>query len=414
MKLLLTILIVALSTQTTTFSQSWQRVEDSKRFQGRCDDMSFVDNYGWLVTSVTDTLYKSTDYGVTWENIGKFSGRLRSIEFLNKDIGLMGNLEAGLYRTTDGGMNWDTIPIEHPNFTGVCGIHFTEDSTFYATGTYYKSALIMKSEDLGLTWEITDLGEFSDGLVEVVFYDNNIGLLTGTNENGAVIFRTTDAGDSWDIVYESKVEDEWGWKIDFTDDGKFTFVSVESFNTDSTVIVKSSDKGITWTEIKHPYTSIQGISFWDEMNGIIGGWRLPIIETTDGGQSWVEIENTEDANINRIIRFDDYILASGNKLHKRTEKPTTILDNNIPIFKNLDIEVSSVDGAVELNIKASYNDQIVYSIYDINGSVIVSKQLEYLVVGDNMIKLPPTFKKGVYFINLLNVEGVYRGKFLVN
>lgn len=394
-------------------SQNWIPMPNSVYFGTRCDDMSFIDSYGWAVNSHRDSVYKTSDYGESWESVGILSGYLRSIEFLNKDIGIAGAFRNGIYRTSDGGITWDTIPILDTNFYGVCGIHINEDSTIFAVGTYFRAALIMRSKDLGLTWEVTNLNDKIEGLVDVKFYDNQVGLITGTGKNGGVVYRTTDGGDTWNLVYDTGVPDELGWKIDFTTDEKFTFISVQNLTADSTSILKSSDRGLTWTEIRHPYTQIQGICFWDEMNGAIGGWGLPIYETTDGGKSWEEEIYTGTANVNRFLKFENYSLAAGNLIFKKANNPTSV-KNNIPVRpRNLEISISSDIGEVDVNINADFPDQIIYSVYDVSGKVLISKQLEYLSKGFNSFKLSSKFKSGVYFISMLNVEGIYKEKFLV-
>lgn len=393
-------------------SQNWVPIENSLYFKTRCEDMFFIDNVGWVVNSNRDVVYKSTDYGVTWETSGVLDGYFRSVEFLSKDIGFVGAFRNGIYRTSDGGTSWDTIPVKDSTFRGICGIHINKDSTIFAVGTYFSSALIMRSKDLGLTWEVTNLYGEIRGLVDVKFYDNNVGLISGTGINGAVIYRTSDGGDTWNLVYDTGVSDELGWKIDFTKDEKFTFVSVQNLTAKTAPILKSSDRGLTWTEIRHPYTSIQGICFWDEMHGAIGGWGLPIYETFDGGITWKKI-HLGDANINRFLKFDDFTLAAGVVIFKKEDNQSSVNNTNITNDKNLDISVYSVNGDVEVSINTNFPDQILFSVYDISGKVFISKELQYLSEGNNKFKLNTKFKSGVYFISMLNVEGIYKEKFLV-
>ncbi len=408
------IILIALLSCTFNYlhSQDWLPMENSLHFNTRCDDMSFIGSHGWAVNSHRDTVYKTTDYGETWESVGVLLGYLRSVEFLSKDIGFAGAFRNGIYRTSDGGNTWDTIPVLDTNFHGICGIHITKDSTIFAVGTYFRSALILRSIDLGLTWEVTNLNDEIEGLVDVRFYNNNEGIAVGTGFDGGVVYRTSDGGDSWNLVYNTGVSDEWGWKIDLTVDEKFTFVSVQNLTADSTSILKSSDKGLTWTEIRHPYTDIQGICFWDEMNGAIGGWRLPIYETTDGGVTWKEIP-LGNANVNRFLKFDDFTLAGGVVMFKRTKNPTSVDIEDYTTNKNLDINISVDNSDVEVRINAKKPDQILYSVYDISGRVLISKKLEYLNEGNNSFNLDTQLKRGVYFLSLLNVEGIYKEKFLV-
>ena len=397
---------------TFSFAQEWEPMPNSVYFGTRCDDMSFSENIGWAVNSHKDTVFKTTDFGDTWTKSGYLNGYLRSIEFLSKDIGFAGAFRNGIYRTSDGGSTWDTIPIKDTLFKGICGIHALQDSTIIAVGTYFYSALIMRSNDLGLTWEVTNLGDEIEGLVDVKFYDNKIGLITGTGDKGGVVYRTTNGGDNWELVYDTGIPDELGWKIDFTTDEKFTFISVQNLTADSTSILKSSDKGLTWTEIRHPHTQIQGICFWDEMNGAIGGWSMPIYETTDGGITWDKTP-TGEANVNRFLKFDDYTLACGSVIYKKANSTSSVFPQNNITKRNLDISISSDNGEVEVNINADLEDQIIYSVYDLNGNVLISKKLEYLSKGNSKFKLNAEFNRGVYFISMLNVEGIYKQKFLV-
>lgn len=406
------IFIFIILISTTTLAQEWELIPNLTPGQGRHDDIHFVDDLVCVVGNNSKNVYLSKDKGGTWsETLLEFSS-MRSVKFFNEDIGIIGSLRRPIYRTDDGGDSWKEIAITDTNYSGVCGLTIYNDSTIFGVGTYFYWAQLLKSTDYGLTWETKDLRHLASGLVDIKFYNENIGIATGTSETGAVVIRTTDGGDSWSLVHKTQGEQEYGWKIDFTNDSSFTFISVQAMVDPTTVILKSSDMGATWTEIEHKYTQIQGICFWDEMNGVIGGWGMSIYNTSDGGGTWDEVPAT-GTNVNRFVRYEEDTYALGEYLMVKKDTQSTIEAPATHSNKNLDISVVSNQNKTVINLTANNQDQIHYYIYDLNGNVLKSRELVYLDKGLNSINLGNELTRGVYFISLLNNEGIYKQKFMV-
>lgn len=362
----------------------------------------------------TDQILISKDAGQTWNKKEIPSRGGRSLKVMKDSVILVSNLTySKIYRSIDFANSWSEISISDTLFKGACGMTTYNDSTIFGVGTFFYDATLIKSTDYGLTWEVKDLNHLASGLVDIKFYNENIGIATGTSETGAVVLRTTNAGGTWNLVHKTHGEEEYGWKIDFTNDSSYTFISVQAMVDTTTVILKSSDMGATWTEIKHPYTQIQGICFWDEMNGAIGGWGMPIYHTKDGGQTWVEQAGTGGQQINKFVKYENKTFATGENLFVNKDTKSSIeapvLHNN----KNLDINVVSNQNNTTINITANNQDQIHYYIYDLNGNVLKSRELVYLDKGQNSIDLGNELTRGVYFLSLLNNEGIYKQKFLV-
>lgn len=182
----------------------------------------------WTRNSVStgDGLFKSTDGGINWKNVGfEKSERISSVE-INPDnhdevyVGVLGALwgdstERGVYKTTDGGKTWEQIlyvdagtgcsdVVMDPNDPNVLYASMWEFRrtawSFNSGGT--KSALY-KSTDAGKSWNKIHKG-FPDGklgriAIAVAPSDSTIlySVLETENESDKGLYRSDDAGKNW-------------------------------------------------------------------------------------------------------------------------------------------------------------------------------------------------------------------------
>ncbi|HNP18333.1 MAG TPA: T9SS type A sorting domain-containing protein [Fulvivirga sp.] len=174
-------------------------------------------------------VFKSTDFGKNWKEIpigtgwGFWSGT--DVEVSKADPRIVwagGRMDSNgnLFVSTDGGESFNAVP----NFAniGLCtGIysHPTEDSTAFAVFSVSDSPKVLRTDDLGQTWE--DISGFSTGSTSVGFpnvatfalqampYDPNV-LWAGT-EIG--LFETVDGGANWQIINEFPSVTIWDFKI---------------------------------------------------------------------------------------------------------------------------------------------------------------------------------------------------------
>ena len=297
---------------------NWTLVLD-RPLATKYEGMSFPDSlHGWVVSAAGEIL-RTTDGGSTWALQASGFGHLRSTDFLNASVGFAGTLSGLLYRTTDAGVTWTNITSRLPKAPiGVCGIaHF--GNRVHVVGRFGGAADYFSSPDGGISWEHSDLGTLAQGLVDVTFLDDQVGLIGGMarsatlNEGPAIILKTTDGGRNWRSVFTHNVERGSAWKI-FAVNTRVIYAALEAVDGTHRV-VKSVDGGDNW-EVQIVATGqpagarLQGIGFLDVNVGWVGGFFTGMYATTNGGKSWSSVSVTS-GRFNRYRRAGSTLFTAG-------------------------------------------------------------------------------------------------------
>lgn len=157
--------------RTTNGGSSWTYTPAGNPY-----DMFFpTETTGYAVGEGT-SLYKTTDAGITWTDLGPLvSAGQVTVFFLDEQRGW-----TGLHRTTDGGQTW-TIMSGTPQST--VAVFFTDADTGYAVAS---SGQTVRSVDGGITWDNNYISEVPNAsFSDATFVD---GTLIGV-ANGGDIFR---------------------------------------------------------------------------------------------------------------------------------------------------------------------------------------------------------------------------------
>ena len=376
----------------------------------RFDDVFFLnENLGWAANGYYATLYKTTDGGQTWvTQLAEFTPALpintyfRNVEFLNENIGFLGTLSGVFLKTTDGGTTWNPVTIT-PNPPAICGLDAVGSSTIYGCGAYFSPAYIIKSTDSGETWQYINMSAYATALVEVLFTDENNGLASGSNENGGVVLQTTDGGQTWTTLYTTPNAGEYVWKLQrLANNPAVLFGSVETVVPHTGQLIKSTDNGLTWTSKPVPDPDIQAVGFLTENHGWMGGHSSPILETFDGGDTW--IENTVGSNLNRIVILSDQLAyASGKTIYKYSDQGLGNADFHESPRQNLRVTVNPnpIQDKLVLQIEFPAADHLRLELYDAHG-----RRIKLLVKDDILQSSTQKYEfdfpyaPGIYFVNL--------------
>jgi photosystem II stability/assembly factor-like uncharacterized protein len=286
--------------------------------------------------SVGDGVYKSTDGGKTWKNMGLRDGQQISailIDPRNSDrvfVAVLGhpygaNAERGVFRSTDGGQTWQKVLYKDEN-TGAVALAFDPGNTqtIYAVlwssrqGPWENGAWqgpgssLYKSTDGGTTWrQLTkDLPTFDQGLgrigIAVAPKDPNrlYALVDGRQLGG--VYRSDDAGESWQHVHTAPRI--WGRGSDFAE------IVVDPTNKDvvyvaNTSVYRSTDAGQTFTAIKGAPGGDDYHTIWINPTNpqiILLASDQGATVTVNGGQTWSSWYNQPTAQFYHVITDNQF------------------------------------------------------------------------------------------------------------
>ncbi len=264
-----------------------------------------------------DGVYKSTDGGATWANVGlsetRNIGRVR-VHPTNPDVlyvAVLGhahgpNRERGVFRSKDGGKTWEQVlfrseqtgaidlTIDAHNPRVIYAAFWQAKRTPYSLESGGEECGIWRSLDGGDTWtDITRNPGLPAGLL------GKIGVSASPAQAGCVyalieaedgaVFKSTDRGDTWQRMNESRELRQRPWYFNhiFADPTDSDTLWVLNFYT-----WKSTDGGKTFDQMPTPHADNHDL--WIDPNNprrIIIGHDGGASVSLNGGETWSDILN---------------------------------------------------------------------------------------------------------------------------
>jgi photosystem II stability/assembly factor-like uncharacterized protein len=313
--------------------KAWKKL-NTDRYPGKQDDIAFInETEGWYVNGY-GSIHHTKNGGETWEKqLEKKGTFFRSIAFVDSLRGFAGTVGTDyfpnvtdtipLYGTNDGGKTWNPVSYAGPYVKGLCAMDIVKEQYInhgktdykihiYGVGRVGSPANMMVSHDGGTTWTSNSMNNDCKMLFDIKMFDKNNGFVCAASDedmekSNALILKTSDGGKTWKKVYQSNRPFEGTWKASFpTKD--VGYVTIQSYNPDPNVkqqrIAKTTDGGNTWNEInlvEDAGAREFGIGFIDENHGFVGTMNTGF-ETKDGGLTWTTVNLGMACNKIRIYK----------------------------------------------------------------------------------------------------------------
>lgn len=265
-----------------------------------------------LIAYSNDHTAISTDFGRTWTEQSEPINSIRNstgtpgLHFLQSiddttAVASVGTLSSGVYSgqelmmTTNGGLTWKAVKDGAGNILKGQAFHFIDKNKFFFIGSGFQDGgtmggymKIKYTTDGGLTSKEVYTGEYTENVATIDFADANNAFTYSLN--ASTINYSTDGGQSWTQVLTAG-------KLGQVE--KIVFPSIDSWYAinSSKNVLRSTDRGATWSDITPPMASCGTIYFTDATTGYMHGCQEKFYKTTDGGQHWTDISSGLDSKI---------------------------------------------------------------------------------------------------------------------
>jgi gliding motility-associated-like protein len=273
MKTILTIVIFLFN--LGGFSQyNWLDVSPVSASQ--LNEITFVNNFEGYTAGWGGLFHKTSDAGNSWSPLtSPTSGICVGLAFHDFNNGYFLESGSDIYKTTNGASSW-TLAYSNPNYTGNgFGIDIAGNRVLVK-----RSSDVLYSDDFGNTWDSTLI---SVGLQGNFAFSS---VLDGYACGNTTVAKTSDGGITWTNV--------------LTDPTSQNIADIHAFSSSEAIIVcaggeiyKTIDSGNSWVLISSGTAeALYKIEFGTGTHGVIVGTNNTILNTTDGGANWSPTSNS--------------------------------------------------------------------------------------------------------------------------
>ncbi len=272
-----------------------------------------------------DGVYKSTDGGKTWVNVGLRDSRQIGaliVDPANPDVVLVAaighafgpNTERGVFRTTDGGKTWNKV-LYRDDHTGAIDVTFDphDPKVVYAAlwqvqrqpwnfSSGGAGSGLYRSSDEGATWTEIKGNGLPDGVlgridVSVSGADSKrVYAMVEAKEGG--LYRSDDAGEHWSLISQDGRVRQRAWYFSKIYADPKSIDTVYALNTG---MLRSTDGGRKWELLPAPHGDHHGL--WIDpadpsrmINANDGGATVSL----DTGKTWSTVENQPTAQFYHV------------------------------------------------------------------------------------------------------------------
>ncbi|MHB2148070.1 YCF48-related protein [Calditrichota bacterium LG25] len=318
-------LILILGMANLLFGQSWEVV--------KVGEMEYYPNSGVFFNADTG-LFVGDDGAVMMTTDGGVSGDIvrypeydgapswSDVGFANDLVGFACAASGGfIYKTEDGGYTWTQVGDTAQFTFDLNDIAVVNENTVYVAG----DDGVLKTTDGGATWTKINYTFEVSGSVQkldggIAFCNENVGVVA-TSANKAATWYTHDGGQTWNFV-----------QLIFPGGISKRLYDVAAYG-DSTIAIAgyhftiflSQDGGKTYQQIANwtpNYVQFYSVQLLDENTVIAGGSDGHVTMTTDGGNSWNDIDLPAAHSVIFVYFVDQntgYVFARDGQWFKTTD-----------------------------------------------------------------------------------------------
>ena len=298
--------------RSTDFGESWYTLQESP--EGNFWDFAALHTdsltYGFLLCG--DKVEVTTDAGNTWDSA--LPDTYTAVKKIKANGGLLLVISnTKIFRSTNFGVSWDTVYIPAGDYSNAS---FGTDNIIYMSDPEGK---LIKSTDGGLSFFNIINSKLSGSVTSMSATDSDYIYLTAGNGK---IYKTINGGESFiDIAPEN---------FPITDNVVSVVTRDMAIALASTKIYTTKDGGQNWNVSTYgpPDTYIPtDVYFRDTLNGMVScAWGL-MRETADGGDSWTNRFMVSDTTQMHLLSLsfpnpENGYFCTGDKLYNTTNGGT--------------------------------------------------------------------------------------------